>query len=131
MAAYTWDIIRKKGKGIKVEVRFEKEEWEELVENDPTLIWWDDTPHGREFYSGFGKDKPKRHTAIFGYIEKTGKYVVQFQFSTLTGAIWSLVGPITPRKAMKVFEIADKLGSKVYKLGREITKESALGKTDQ
>jgi hypothetical protein len=126
MGAHTWDIIKKKGKGLNVEIRIEKEEWEEIVENDPALMWWDDTQQGQVFYSDFGKDKPRKHSAVFEYIERTDKFTALFKYSSLTGEIWSYVSPINTKKAMKVFEIADKLGAKVYKLGREIIKEKVF-----
>jgi hypothetical protein len=111
MGAFSWNIIRKKGKGLQVEIPIDKSEWESTVEDDPTLTWMDDTPTGIEFYHGFGKDKPKKTSAWFEFDKKSQR-----------------VGRITPKKAQKVFEIADKLGAKVYKLGREITKEKALGR---
>ena len=128
MGVYTWDIIRKKGKGIKVEIRIEKEEWENIVDNDPSLVWWDYTPHGKEFYAGFGRDRPKKHTALYGYNKKNGKCTVLFQYNWLSGKIMSQVAPITKKKAEKVYEIAEKLGSKVYKLTKEMKKEEVMAK---
>jgi hypothetical protein len=128
MGAHSWNIIRKKGKGLKVEIPIDKSEWESIVEDDPSLTWMDDTPTGIEFYQGFGKDKPKKTSAWFEFDEKNQKATMTMQFATLYGYIMVQVGSITPKKARKVFEIADKLDSKVYKLGREITKEKAFSK---
>jgi hypothetical protein len=128
MGAFSWNIIRKKGKGLQVEIPIDKSEWESTVEDDPTLTWMDDTPTGIEFYHGFGKDKPKKTSAWFEFDKKSQRATMTMQFAILAGYIMVQVGRITPKKAQKVFEIADKLGAKVYKLGREITKEKALGR---
>lgn len=119
MSSYSWKIIRGENPQGLAEIKIDRSEWEDLVDNDPTLTWMDDTLQGKEFYSGPGKDKPKKVAAFFLYNESKDQSIMTFMWA-FESFIYATVAPRTKLKANKVFEIADKLNAKVYKLGREV-----------
>ena len=127
MSSYSWKIIRGENPQGLAEIKIDRSEWEDLVDNDPTLTWMDDTLQGKEFYSGPGKDNPKKVAAFFLYNESKNKAIMTFAWG-FESFIYVNVAPRTKLKANKVFEIADKLNAKVYKLGREIHREKTISK---
>jgi hypothetical protein len=105
-----------------VEIPITKEEWIDLINADNDMTWFDNIGSGIEFYENFGKDAPKNVTAIYLYNEGEDCGILDINYMTTLSILNCEI--VTQRKKCmeKIFEIADKLDAKVYKLGKEITK---------
>lgn len=116
-----WYIAKEKRKNVFNDLgipRIDIKEWREVVENDETLFWFEDTRHGKEYFESEiipeGK-KIKKNDAHFDLSEKYGHGNVQFKYNIEHGFIWIMETRTSIDRIEKYYELAQKLGSKLFK----------------
>lgn len=116
-----WYIAKEKRKNVFHDLDIppiDIEVWREVVENDETLFWFEDTPHGKEYFESeiIPKDKKiKRKNAHFDISKKHGHGNVQFCYNIEHGFIWIMETRTSINRIEKYYELAQKLESKLFK----------------
>jgi len=119
--ADTWYIAKEKRESVSHDSKpppIDIEEWREVVENDETLFWFEETPHGKEYFESKiipDNKKFKRKNAHFDLSKKYGHGDVQFKYNIEHGFIWIVETRSTIDRIEKYYEIAHKLNSKLFK----------------
>lgn len=115
-----WYISKQKLKfeGIEQFQEMEIDKWHNLVENDSELFWFENTKHGREYFSSpiiEEKDKIYKVSAHFDISKKYGHGLVQLKFNNKKSHIWIMHTKETLPRIEKYYEIAKKLDANLYK----------------
>lgn len=116
----SWKIAKNKIHGATVEPKITQDEWEEIVDKDRLMTWFDDTYQGSKFFDGFEKEgvqKPRRRVAHYKYDLKKGYSLGLFIWTPEGGYISIDATPFSLNKVRKIFEVAEKLNANVYKTG--------------
>ncbi len=110
---------------------FNLDKWRNLVDNDDDLFWFESTPHGKEVFESMENDEIRyqnsKKVAHYDYNKKHGHGNVQFnlidhveRYNTFLSILHTR---ITKKRLIKYYEIAEKLGVKLYKGQRHINKQ--------
>ncbi len=109
MAYRPFRIAKSKIKGVgKVEEKINKDDWIEIVENDPDLTWVDDSNHRRQLFKE-NKTLKRILYAYYEFDEKKDYGNVLLKFSEEMGFIMIDQTKTTLSRLEKYFEIANKL----------------------
>lgn len=88
------------------------------MDGDETLFWFEDTPHGKEYFESatVSEDKKiRRKNAHFDISKTHGHGNVQFKYDIEYGFIWIIETRTSIKNIEKYFELAYKLDSKLFK----------------
>lgn len=115
-----WYISKQKLKfeGVESFQELDQDIWQKLVDNDDTLIWFENTKHGSEFFNDASVPENFKHyrkNAHYDISKKYGHGMVQLKFNINNSHIWIMHTRETLSRIEKYFEIAKKLDASLYK----------------
>ena len=130
MAHYWWIAKRKFKLTAEDQIHekdiIENEKWMNVVESDPTLYWFEETPHGKEmleFCKKNGNEFSFKSSAHFQINKNWGHGGLQILLNREGHYLSTLSSRITTKRIEKLKEIANKLECKLFRNRTEIDDE--------
>ena len=115
-----WYISKQKLKfeGLEKFQELDLDKWQDIVENDKSLIWFENTKLGHEYFDEPDIPESQKHrlkNAHYDISRKYGHGMVQLKFNLDKSHIWIMHTRESLSRIEKYFEIAKKLGANLYK----------------
>jgi hypothetical protein len=107
-----------------VEKVITKAEWFDIIENDESLTWLDDIERWKKLSENIDNKQLEKFHAIYEYNKSLDSGIMDLDFVESVLPVINCEIVSQRKKCMiKIFEIAEKLNAKVYKLGKEVVKK--------
>ena len=114
-----WYISKQKLKfeGVEKFSELNLDKWKNIVENDNSLVWFEETPLGIEYFAEPDIPKEQKNTRKNARydLNRQGNGNVQMNFNLNKSHIWILHTKETLPRIEKYYEIAQKLDANLYK----------------